>query len=56
MEFPQEKFLEAIKNNNMEQIILYLNQWKNAGLEMNDKLLIVKAEEIIKTNGVPIFL
>ena len=32
----------------MEQIIKYVNEWKNADLEMNDKLLMVKGEEIIK--------
>jgi len=55
LEFPQEKFNESIKNNNMEQIVGYLNQWKNADLEMNDKLLMVKAEEIIKSNGIVYF-
>ena len=53
--FPEEKFKESIKNNNMEQIIGYLNEWKNADLEINDKLLIVKAEEIIKSNGILYF-
>ena len=53
--FPEEKFKESIKNNNMEQIIGYLNQWRNADLEINDKLLIVKAEEIIKSNGILYF-
>ena len=36
--FPQELFKESIKNNNMEQIIEYVNQWKDADLEMNDKV------------------
>ena len=39
----------------MEQIIEYVNQWKNADLEMNDKLLMVKGEEIIKSNGIVYF-
>ncbi|HEY8893060.1 MAG TPA: tetratricopeptide repeat protein [Clostridium sp.] len=53
--FPEGQFKESIKNNNMEQIVLYLNKWKNADLEMNDKLLIVKGEEIIKKSGVLFF-
>ncbi|MBU3128519.1 hypothetical protein LGL55_04625 [Clostridium tagluense] len=55
LKFPQGKFSEAINTNNMEQIIEYVNQWKNAELEMNDKLLIVKAEEIIKSDGIVYF-
>lgn len=55
VEFPQEKFEEAIKTNDMEQIIGYVNQWKNADLEMNEKLLMVKAEEIIKGDGIVYF-
>ncbi|MBU3142752.1 tetratricopeptide repeat protein [Clostridium sp. CF012] len=55
LEFPQEKFAEAIKTNNMEQIIGYINQWKTADLEMNDKILMVKAEEIIKGDGIVYF-
>ena len=54
-QFPQKQFKESISSNNMEQIIGYLNQWKNADLEMNDKLLIVKAEGIIKLNGIQYF-
>jgi tetratricopeptide (TPR) repeat protein len=55
VQFPQEKFAEAIKTKNMEQIIGYVNQWKNTDLEMNDKLLIVKAEELIKSDGIVYF-
>jgi len=54
-EFPREKFQESIKNKNMEEIIEYVNQWKNVKLEMNDKLLIVKGEEIIKSEGIVYF-
>lgn len=53
--FPAGKFEESINNNNMEQIIEYINKWKNNDLEMNDKLLVVKGEKIIKNSGVPIF-
>jgi tetratricopeptide (TPR) repeat protein len=53
--FPREQLNESIKNNNMEQIIGYVNQWRNADLEMNDKLLIVKGEEIIKSKGIVYF-
>ena len=53
--FPQEQFKESIKNNNMDQIIICVNKWKNSGLEMNDKLLMVKGEEIIKSSGIPYF-
>jgi len=54
-EFPHQLFKESIKKNNMEQIITYVNRWKNADLEMNDKLLMVKGEEIIKGKGVLYF-
>ena len=40
----------------MEQIIEYLNQWKNADLEMNDKLLIVKGRRNYKDKWNTIFL
>jgi len=53
--FPEGQFKDSIKNNNMEQIVLYLNKWKNADLGVNDKLLIVKGEEIIKKSGVLFF-
>lgn len=53
--FPQEQFKESIKSNNMEQIIGYVNKWKNADLEINDKLLLAKGEEIIKNTGVVYF-
>jgi len=53
--FPQEQFRESIKNNNMEQIVEYINKWKDADLEMNDKLLLIKGEEIIKNDGVTYF-
>jgi len=53
--FPEEKFQESITNKNMEEIIEYLNQWKNAELGMNDKLLIVKGEELIKSDGIVYF-
>ncbi|MFT5875163.1 MAG: tetratricopeptide (TPR) repeat protein [Clostridium sp.] len=53
--FPQEQFKESIKSNNMEQIIGYVNKWKNADLEINDKLLLAKGEEIIKNDGVVYF-
>ncbi|MBW9151010.1 tetratricopeptide repeat protein [Clostridium estertheticum] len=54
-EFPREQFKVSIKNNNMEQIISYVNRWNKADLEMNDKLLMVKGEEIIKSEGVLYF-
>ena len=54
-EFPREQFKVSIKNNNMEQIVSYVNRWNNADLEMNDKLLTVKGEEIIKSEGVLYF-
>lgn len=55
VKFPREQFKESIKNNNMEQIVGYVNEWKDADLEMNDKLLIVNGEQIIKSNGVKYF-
>ncbi|MBZ9689418.1 tetratricopeptide repeat protein [Clostridium estertheticum] len=55
LQFPQEKFAEAIKTKNMEQIVEYVNQWKNADVEMNDKLLMVKAQELIKSDGIVYF-
>ncbi|MBU3198181.1 tetratricopeptide repeat protein [Clostridium estertheticum] len=54
-EFPREQFKVSIKNNNMEQIVSYVNRWNKADLEMNDKLLTVKGEEIIKSDGVLYF-
>ena len=54
-EFPRKQFSESINSNNMEQIIAYMNEWKNADLDMNDKLLMVKAEEIIKSSGIVYF-
>jgi len=39
----------------MEQIVEYINKWKAVDLEMNDKLLLVKGEEIIKNDGVAYF-
>lgn len=53
--FPEELFKESIKNNNMEQIIKYVNKWENAELEMNQKLLVIKGKEIIKSDGVKYF-
>ncbi|MBU3188549.1 tetratricopeptide repeat protein [Clostridium bowmanii] len=53
--FPKEQLTESIKNNNMEQIVGYLNQWNKVDLDMNDKLLMVKGEEIIKNNGIVYF-
>ncbi len=53
--FPREQFKQSINNNNMEQIIEYVDKWKNVDLEMNDKLLMVKGEEIIKSSGVVYF-
>ncbi|MBU3098095.1 MULTISPECIES: tetratricopeptide repeat protein [Clostridium] len=54
-QFPREQFKISIKNNNMEQIVSYVNRWNKADLEMNDKLLLVKGEEIIKSEGVLYF-
>ncbi|MBU3215771.1 tetratricopeptide repeat protein [Clostridium estertheticum] len=54
-EFPREQFKVSIKNKNMEQIVSYVNRWNKADLEMNDKLLMVKGEEIIKSEGVLYF-
>jgi tetratricopeptide (TPR) repeat protein len=53
--FPQEQFVESIKNNNMEKIIEYVNLWKDANLAINDKLLLVEGEEIIKKDGIVYF-
>lgn len=53
--FPKELLTESIKNNNMEQIVGYLNEWNKVDLDMNDKLLMVKGEEIIKSNGIVFF-
>lgn len=53
--FPEELFKESIKNNNMEQIIEYVNQWQNVNLEMNQKLLVIRGQEIIKSDGVKYF-
>ncbi|MBX4263790.1 tetratricopeptide repeat protein [Clostridium estertheticum] len=54
-QFPREQFKISIENNNMEQIVSYVNRWNKADLEMNDKLLLVKGEEIIKSEGVLYF-
>ncbi|MGH4140456.1 tetratricopeptide repeat protein [Clostridium sp.] len=53
--FPKELLAESIKNNNMEQIVGYLNEWSKVDLDMNDKLLMVKGEELIKSNGIVYF-
>ena len=53
--FPQEQFKKSIKDNDMEQIIVYVNKWNKIKVGMNDKLLMVKGEEIIKSKGVPYF-
>ena len=53
--FPQEQFVESIKDNNMEKIIEYINLWKDANLEINDKLLLVEGEEIIEKDGIVYF-
>jgi len=53
--FPQEQFKESIKNNNMEQIVLYINKWKSINLNTNDKLLLVQGEKIVKKDGVVFF-
>ena len=53
--FPKGQLEKSIKNNNMEQIVGYVNAWKNEDLDMNDKLLMVKGEEIIKSDGVLFF-
>ena len=55
IEFPKQKLEKSIKDNNMEQIVGYVNEWKDVELDMNDKLLIVKGEDIIKSNGVMFF-
>ncbi|NNU74991.1 tetratricopeptide repeat protein [Clostridium estertheticum] len=54
-QFPREQFKISIENNNMEQIVSYVNRWNKADLEMNDKLLMVKGEEIIKKEGILYF-
>ncbi|APC42306.1 tetratricopeptide repeat protein [Clostridium estertheticum] len=54
-QFPREQFKISIENNNMEQIVSYVNRWNKADLGMNDKLLMVKGEEIIKKEGVLYF-
>ncbi|MGK0468684.1 tetratricopeptide repeat protein [Clostridium sp.] len=53
--FPEEQFVESIKNKNMEKIIEYLNLWKDADLEINYKLLLVEGEEIIEKDGIVYF-
>lgn len=53
--FPQEQFVDSIKNSNMEKIIGYLNLWKDADLAINDKLLLVEGEKIIKNDGIVYF-
>lgn len=53
--FPQELFNESIKSNNMEQINEYVNKWQSADLTMNQKLLVIKGQEIIKSDGVQYF-
>lgn len=53
--FPEQQFLESIKNKNMEKIIEYLNLGKDADLEINHKLLLVEGEEIIKKDGIVYF-
>jgi tetratricopeptide (TPR) repeat protein len=53
--FPQELFNESIKSNNMEQINEYVNKWQNEDLTMNQKLLVIKGQEIIKSDGVQYF-
>jgi tetratricopeptide (TPR) repeat protein len=53
--FPQELFNESIKSNNMEQINEYVSKWQNEELTMNQKLLVIKGQEIIKSDGVKYF-
>lgn len=53
--FPEQQFVESIKNKNMEKIIEYLNLWKDADLEINHKLLLVEGEELIKKDGIVYF-
>jgi len=53
--FPQEQFKESVKNNNMEQIVLYINKWKSINLNTNDRLLLTQGEKIVKQNGVLFF-
>ena len=53
--FPKKQLTESIKNNNFEQIVSFVNTWKDVNLKMNDRLLLVKAEDIIKSNGIQFF-
>lgn len=53
--FPYQQLNDSINKNNMEQTVLYVNEWKNSKLNINDKLLIAKGEEIIKSKGVLFF-
>ncbi|MBU3180539.1 tetratricopeptide repeat protein [Clostridium psychrophilum] len=55
--FPREQLTESIKNNNFEQIVGYVTTWKdiNLNININDRLLLVKAEDIIKSNGIQFF-
>jgi tetratricopeptide (TPR) repeat protein len=53
--FPEEQFVESIKNKNMDKIIEYLNVWKDADLEINYKLLLVEGEKIIEKDGIVYF-
>ena len=53
--FPREQLTASIKNNNFEQIVGYVSTWKDINLKMNDRLLLVKAEDIIKRNGIQFF-
>ncbi|MGH4052227.1 MAG: tetratricopeptide repeat protein [Clostridium sp.] len=55
IKFPKQKLDKSIKDNNMEQIVGYVNEWKDVELGMNDNLLIVKGEDIIKSNGITFF-
>jgi len=54
-EFPRQKLEKSIKDNDIEQITIYVNAWKDTELGMNDKLLILKGEDIIKSRGVIFF-
>jgi len=53
--FPKEQFKESIKNKNMEQILIYINKWKNTNLNVNDRLLLAQGEKIIKGDGILFF-
>jgi tetratricopeptide (TPR) repeat protein len=55
LKFPNQEFSESITNNNMEQIVGFVSQWNGADLEINDKLLVAKGQEIIKGNGIVYF-